>query len=566
MRRLRKSRSWQTAADRLSDDPRQTRMEPISLRTPLALLLMSLGAIAAIWWWLATPIVLVRAPIDPNAKLLCVSYAPFRGAQTPLKLTTHIDPEQIAQDLAQLAKISDCVRTYSIENGLDQVPGLAAKVGLKVIQGIWLGSDRLKNLAQISTAVSLTKQYPDVITSLVVGNEVLLRGEMTTADLAATIRSVKSQVTVPVTYADVWEYWLRNREVYDAVDFITIHILPYWEDIPVRAKFAASHVDAIRKRMAVAFPAKEILVGETGWPSEGRMREGALPSRTNQARVVSEILDLAKRENFRVNLIEAYDQPWKRQLEGTVGGYWGLFDSVRREVKYPPGVAISNFPFWKLQMACGMALSALVFAVAWLTLRRRPWTPRLTSWIAVGTSATTAGILFGVAADKMFYESYGFGGWLGWGALLAAAIASPLLCTNALMSGRALPTFLELLGPREERSQGVPTMMLGAVLLVTVLIGAETALGFVFDPRYRDFPFAALTMAVVPFSTLMLLNRPKEGIRPIAEAVFAGLLAGAGIYTLFNEGADNWQSLWTCVAYFLLAVTLWRARGAQIPK
>jgi hypothetical protein len=213
-----------------------------------------------------------------------------------------------------------------------------------------------------------------------------------------------------------------------------------------------------------------------------------------------------------------------------------------------------------------MALSALVFAVAWLTLRRRPWTPRLTSWIAVGTSATTAGILFGVAADKMFYESYGFGGWLGWGALLAAAIASPLLCTNALMSGRALPTFLELLGPREERSQGVPTMMLGAVLLVTVLIGAETALGFVFDPRYRDFPFAALTMAVVPFSTLMLLNRPKEGIRPIAEAVFAGLLAGAGIYTLFNEGADNWQSLWTCVAYFLLAVTLWRARGVQIPR
>ena len=541
-------------------------MEPISLRTPLALLLISLGAIAAVWWWLATPIVLVRAPIDPNAKLLCVSYAPFRGTQTPLKLTTHIEPEQIAQDLAQLAKISDCVRTYSIENGLDQVPGLAAKVGLKVIQGIWLGSDRLKNLTQISTVVGLTKQYPDVITAVVVGNEVLLRGEMTTADLAATIRSVKSQVAVPVTYADVWEYWLRNREVYDAVDFVTIHILPYWEDVPVRAKFAASHVDAIRKRMAVAFPTKEILVGETGWPSEGRMREGALPSRTNQARVVSEILDLAKRENFRVNLIEAYDQPWKRQLEGTVGGYWGLFDSVRREVKYPPGVAISNFPLWKLQMACGMALSALVFAVAWLTLRRRPWTPRLTSWIAVGMSATTSGILLGVAADKMLYESYGFGGWLHWGALLAAAIASPLLCANALMSGRALPTFLELLGPRQERSHQLLTMMLGAALLVTVLIGTETALGFVFDPRYRDFPFASLSMAVVPFSTLMLLNRPKEGVRPIAEAVFAGLLAGAGFYTVINEGAQNWQSLWTCAAYFLLAVTLWRARGVQIPK
>ena len=541
-------------------------MEPISFRTPLALLLISLSAIAAVWWWLAMPITLARAPIDPNAKLMCVSYAPFRGAQTPLSPTTHVSAEEIAQDLEQLAKITDCVRTYSIENGLDQVPELAGKAGLKVIQGIWLGSNRLKNLAQIATVVRLAKEFPDVITSVVVGNEVLLRGEMTTADLAATIRSVKAQLAVPVTYADVWEYWLRNREIYEAVDFVTIHILPYWEDFPIRAKHAAAHVDDIRRRMAVAFPGKEILIGETGWPSEGRMREGALPSRTNQARVVSEILELAKRENFRVNLIEAYDQPWKRELEGTVGGYWGLFDSGRRAVKYPPGIPVSNYPAWKLQMACGMALSILVFGVGWLTLRRKPWKPRLASWIAVGIYATTAGSLLGVAADKVFYESYGVAGWLGWGALLLAAIASPLLCANALMAGRALPTFLELLGPKPGRTRSGLTVILGVVLAIAVLIGSETALGLVFDPRYRDFPFAALTMAVVPFSILTLLNRPKDGVRPLAEAVFAGLLAGAALYTLFNEGKDNWQSLWTCAIYLLLAFTLWQGRAVQIPE
>jgi glucan 1,3-beta-glucosidase len=198
----------------------------ISLRTPLALLLTSLCTIAAVWWWIATPVTLARAPIDPATKLECVSYAPFRGVQTPLDPTTQIAAGQIAEDLAQLARISKCVRTYSVENGLDKVPELAGKVGLKVIQGIWLGNNRLKNLAQIAAAVALTKEYPGVIASVVVGNEVLLRGEMTTADLAATIRSVKAQVKVPVTYADVWEYWLRNREVYDAVDFVTIHILP----------------------------------------------------------------------------------------------------------------------------------------------------------------------------------------------------------------------------------------------------------------------------------------------------------------------------------------------------
>jgi hypothetical protein len=318
--------------------------------------------------------------------------------------------------------------------------------------------------------------------------------------------------------------------------------------------------------MAVAFPGKEILIGETGWPSEGRMREGALPSRTNQARVVSEILDLARQENFRVNLIEAYDQPWKRWLEGTTGGYWGLLDSVQRALKYPPNQAISNYPFWKLQMGCGMALSVLVFGAALLTLRRRPWTPRLASWIAVALCATTAGMLLGVAADKLYYESFGIGGWLRWGGLLTAALAAPLLCANALMSGRSLPTFLELFGPREDRTGSVLTIVLGAALILTVLIATETALGFAFDPRYKNFPFAALTMAVVPFSTLMLLNRPQQGARPIAEAVFAALFAIAALYTLFNEGFANWQSLWTCAAYFLLGVTLWQARGVQIPK
>jgi exo-beta-1,3-glucanase (GH17 family) len=541
------------------------RIELISFRTPLALLVISLIAIAAVWWWLATPITLLRAPIDPNAKLLCVSYAPFRGNQTPLNLATRVSAEQIEQDLTQLVKVTDCVRTYSIDNGLDQVAGVAAKVGLKVMQGIWLGSDRLKNLNQIATVVGLTKQYSN-ITSVVVGNEVLLRGEMTTNDLAAIIRSVKSQVTVPVTYADVWEFWLRNREIYDAVDFVTIHILPYWEDFPIRARYAAAHVDSIRQRMAVAFPGKEILIGETGWPSEGRMREGALPSRTNQARVVSEILLLAKQENFRVNLIEAYDQPWKRQLEGTVGGYWGLFDSVRREVKYPPGVPISNFPLWKWQMGAGMALSLIVFVSASFTTRRRPWTPRRSSWIAVFISATTAGILLGIAVDKMLYESFGLGGWLQWGVLLAAGVVSSILSANAVVSGRSLPTFLDMFGPRGEgTSLSLSMYCLGICLVAAALIGSETALGFVFDPRYRDFPFASLSMAVIPFACLML-NRPQDGRRPIAEQVFAGLLAGSAVYVGFNEGRDNWQSLWTCAIYALFALTLWRARVAQNPK
>jgi hypothetical protein len=148
--------------------------------------------------------------------------------------------------------------------------------------------------------------------------------------------------------------------------------------------------------------------------------------------------------------------------------------------------------------------------------------------------------------------------------MLAAAIASPLLCAHALMSGRGLPTFLELIGPREGRTSSVPTMVLGVVLTITTLLATETALGLLFDPRWRDFPFASLTMAVVPFGILTLFNRPTSGVRPIAETTFAALFAAAALFAMFNEGFDNWQSLWTCAAYFLLGITLWRARSAAV--
>jgi len=536
----------------------------ITLRTPLALFFVSLAVVAAVWSWLGSPVTLARAPIDAAAKLECVSYAPFRGDQTPHDQTLIVSPDQIAEDLTELAKISKCIRTYSIDNGLDKVPELATRVGLKVLLGVWIGRDRAKNALLIDTAVSLVKDHPGTVTSIIVGSEVLLRGDMIVSDLRDTIRSVRLRVNIPVTYADVWEFWLRYREVGADVDFVTVHFLPYWEDVPPRAEDAAAHVDDIRRQVVAAFPGKEILIGETGWPSYGRMRERALASRINQARFVSEILDRAKRDNFRVNLFEAYDEPWKRRWEGTVGGYWGLLDGTERRLKYPAGAEISNHPFWKLQMACGLVLCTFVFAAAALALRRWPSSPPAASWVAVAICATSGGILLGISAEKMLHESYGIGGWLLQGLLLAAGIAAPLLSAAALMTQRPLPTFLEILGPPEVRVFQLTTRMLGFTVMVTTLIAVQTALSLVFDARWRDFPFAALTMAVVPFCAVALLNPAKSGPRPLAEAVFAALFALAATYIFFNEGAHNWQSLWTCAAYLALGVALWRPRTAAV--
>ena len=539
------------------------RIEPIAVRAPLALLLISLAIIASVWWWLAEPVTLARAPIDAAAKLECVSYAPFRDDQTPLNPTLEVSAEQIREDLLQISKISGCIRTYSVDNGLNKVPELASRIGLKVLLGIWIGNNRLKNAQLVETAIALSQKYPDTITAIIVGNEVLLHGDMTPSDLRQLLLSVKARVTVPVTYAEVWEYWLRYREIQDAVDFVTIHVLPYWDDIPSQAKDAAAQVAAVHKQVSLAFPGKEVVIGETGWPSMGRMREGALPSRINQARVISEILDVARRDNFRVNLIEAFDASWKRYWEGTVGGNWGLFDADHQTLKYPPGIAISNYPLWKPLMGSGMILAISVFSAAWFSQRRKPWKPRLSSWIAVGISATVAGILLGIAIDKMTYESFGLGGWLRWGVLLAAAAAAPLLCAIALMSGRSLPAFVELMGPGENRPRSFPSFALGIVLIAIAVIATGAALGSVFDPRWQDLPFAALTMAAVPLASLSWLNRPKAGARPIAETVFAGIFFFSALYIVFIEGTQNWQAVWTSGAYILLGLAMYGVRSKE---
>src|SRR6202163_4150900 len=149
-----------------------------------AVLLGGAAALVAGWAGLGAPVQMPPSPLAPSQKAHCISYAPFRGDQTPLGPDISIDPRQIEQDLAQLKTITDCVRTYSVDHGLDRIAEIAKHHGLKVLQGLWLSSFPDRNRKQIETALELAARYPDVITAVIVGNEVLLRGEMSSLDLA----------------------------------------------------------------------------------------------------------------------------------------------------------------------------------------------------------------------------------------------------------------------------------------------------------------------------------------------------------------------------------------------
>jgi exo-beta-1,3-glucanase (GH17 family) len=529
------------------------------MRLGFVCLAVSATVIAAVWAWLGMAVPMPQAPVAAGEKLYCLSYAPFRGRQTPLDPTTLISAAQIEDDLSRLAKITDCVRSYSTDYGLDQIAGIAARHGLKVMQGLWLSSHPDKNRVQIETAVALANRYPETIRTVVVGNEVLLRGEMSAIELAATIRAVKAQVRVPVTYADVWEFWLRNRDVAAAADFITIHVLPYWEDLPIPAGNAAAHVEAIRRQVVAAFAPKDVIIGEVGWPSAGRMREGALPSPSHQARVIQDVLALAAREKFRVNVIEAFDAPWKRALEGTVGGHWGLLDDAGRQPKFAWGKAVSDHPWWRWQAAGGIAFAVLIFGAA--MGMRRSAIP-LALWLAVSANATVGGILIGWTVLNVPIESLAAGGWLRSLAFAALAVLAPPVLSAAMLRGTPLPSISALIGPAGERTRDPVARAVGLILIAVLLLAILTALGLVFDPRYRDFPFAPLTGAVLPLLLHGLLMPRPRGERGAAELAGAGVLALSVPYIALNEGWANWQSLWTCAALVALAISLVRVRGA----
>jgi exo-beta-1,3-glucanase (GH17 family) len=535
--------------------------DPHAIGPAVGFFALTAVAIAVVWWWLGTPVELPPSPLNAGQKLYCVSYAPFRGAQNPLVEGTQVAPRQIEEDIAFLAKYTGCVRTYSVDDGADSVLQSARRHGVKVMFGIWVSSDPEKTRRQVETSVALAKAYPDVVTAMVVGNEVLLRGEMSAPDLVSIIRSVKAQVSVPVTYADVWEFWLRYPEVQNAVDFVTIHILPYWEDFPIPAAQAAAHVVAIHSKVAAAFPGKDILIGEFGWPSEGRMREGARPSPANQARAVRETLALAQRENFRVNIIEAFDQPWKRALEGAVGGYWGVFDRASGAPKFDFAGAgvVSDHPHWLTQTLAGIVIAAFSFAAAFAAGRGKGLSAL--GWGRIAALVFLPAVLVGWTLETVPIESFSVGSWLRSLAFAATAAAAPIACAAACAAGRSTPAFAALFGGRGERRDGFDCF-LGATLVALMLLALEAALGLVFDPRYRDIPFAPLSAGTIPFLVVMLSAPRSNSTRARAEMLAAAVLVVCAAYILFNETFANWQAVWFCAACLVLAFTLSGARDA----
>jgi len=509
------------------------------------------------WFWMAKPSTSLPL-LDPHVKLQCLSYAPFGKDESPMDFDKglKLSRERIDKDLELLARYTGCIRTYSTL-GLEMIPELARKHGLKMWLGAWVSADATLTQKEISAMIALAKQNADIIETVVVGNEALLRREVSSAQLVTYIQQVKKELpSLSVTYADVWEFWIQHPDIAPSVDRVTIHILPYWEDKPIGVDKALLHVKAIREEMMHKIQDKEIVIGETGWPSVGRMRESAMPSSVNQAMFTRGFVKMAEENGWKYNFIEAFDQPWKRISEGAVGGYWGLFDADRNDKRVLHGF-VSNFPnaLWLFVGSFALTLVGLfyLFREETCSCKKSPYLfitllggAVALTWQANSYLLTSRGALeyawgFVCLALSLYW----------WIRLIRFLILEEMLERGSMAQGVGV-----LLRYTTMSKAHIPSL----VHLLSVSVVLVMALGMAFDGRYHNFELGTLGVLTAAYFTFFITHC-GEKTNGILEKIAGLSLFISALFVLLHESARNDFALNWVVMVLLFGSSLWVSKA-----
>ncbi|MGZ8160414.1 MAG: glycosyltransferase family 2 protein [Methylobacter sp.] len=339
----------------------------------------------SIWSYVNNPL-----QLQPWTKTtMGVTFDPMRKQDTQTSNTFPSEAD-IDSDLSLLANKVHAVRTYSVLKGLDKVPELAAKHNLNTTVGAWIDDNLEKNRQEIETLINVSRQNNPKIVRVMVGNEVLLRRNVSEDALIEYIREVKRNTWRPVSTSETWDMWIAHPKLVDEVDFIAVHILPYWEGIA--AEDAVDYVFDRYHDVQKAYPNKPIVITEVGWPSDGQPFKHATASVSNQAKFLREFLNRADAEKVTYYIVEAFDQPWKMSLEGSAGAYWGVFNADRQP-KYPMDSDVIAMPNWE-HWATGAAVFSVILMALFLFTRSSMKLPGLLFF----------GLIANLAASTIFWS------------------------------------------------------------------------------------------------------------------------------------------------------------------
>lgn len=303
----------------------------------------------------------INQPIEEPAwpaQIPGFAFSPYQEGQSPIEQILP-SKEDIASDLRKLQGATQAIRTYTVEGVFGEIPAMAKPLGLNVALGAWLSTDESFNAEEVDRLIKLANSPPYNVVRLVVGNEVLLREDLKVEALIAHLDKVNKATKIPISTAEPWHVWVKYPELADHVDYIAVHMLPFWEGISIEN--SVGHIVNRMNLLKDTFPNKPIVITEVGWPSHGRSIVEAEASRANEAIFLRRFISTAQQEGYVYYVMEAFDQPWKSKIEGSVGGHWGVYD-VMRKPKFEMSNPIIAIPEWKF-LAAASSLMAIVLVL-----------------------------------------------------------------------------------------------------------------------------------------------------------------------------------------------------------
>jgi len=249
-----------------------------------------------------------------------ISFSPYTEGQGP---GTPVQAGQIETRLDIIKPYTQWIRTFSCSEGNELMPAIAKASGLKTLVGVWLDADKEQNEIELANAIDIARAgHADI---LGVGNEVLLRGDLTEVEILDYVARAKEGAPgVPVGYVDAYFEFNDYPRIADACDVILANCYPFWEGCP--AEHALLYMKEMYRRAQHAGNGKKVIISETGWPNIGTAERGAVPSELNAIKYFIDTYRWAEEEGIEIFWFSSFDEAWKVDAEGDVGAYWGLWD------------------------------------------------------------------------------------------------------------------------------------------------------------------------------------------------------------------------------------------------
>jgi glucan 1,3-beta-glucosidase len=262
-----------------------------------------------------------------NAGMHGIGFSPYIEGQKPGDIITE---EQIRRRMEIIQPYTKWVRSFSCTEGNELIPKIAKEYGIKTLVGAWLGNDDKINQQEVKNLIQISKEgYVDIAA---VGNEVMLRGDLTEDELIAFINKVKQAIpAIPVGYVDAYFEFDVKPRITAACDVVLANCYPYWEGCHI--DYSLLYMKEMYNKALRAANGKPVIISETGWPSQGTNFGAAMPSDENFIKYFINTQKWSQEDNIEIFYFSSFDESWKVGAEGDVGAYWGLWDKDEK-IKY----------------------------------------------------------------------------------------------------------------------------------------------------------------------------------------------------------------------------------------